>query len=403
MFDSRSGSNARDNGSTVTFNVPQGMDSLSETQTALIQLVDFQASHTIYNITNSNNTLELYVQLYDTTGIALATTNTSTIITIANGYYNAYDLVNTLNTEILSACTPTARITNDATVNAAGVYYYNSFGFAANYGSTTGINPILLNTNTGKITFQIPSLACLADSVTSATSAYSNTDFCKHFYSGFYALSDTYPGLLLTLGFVNNDFTLLNTPTARHGVGCCLTPTATYASGKASVTYTVNNTLLNNLLDDINHYTVDATTGNVTGTYIVDLSYPRYLYLELEGLNSNNRTNLPNKSFRSMFAKIPVNASFGSLISYEPYVSIPQTIPNLHLNCLTVHLYDEFGVAAQLNNGFWSVVISVEWAVDVESAELEDVTLGRTFRPVLQATKHDPLETQNEYRNKRRR
>jgi hypothetical protein len=66
-------------------------------------------------------------------------------------------------------------------------------------------------------------------------------------------------------------------------------------------------------------------------------------------------------------------------------------------------LYDEFGVAAQLNNGFWSVVISVEWAVDVGSAGLEDVTLGRTFRPVLQATKHDPLETQNEYRNKRRR
>ena len=65
MFDSRSGSNARDNGSTVTFNAPQGMDSLSKTQTALIQLVDFQASHTIYNITNSNNTLELYVQLYD--------------------------------------------------------------------------------------------------------------------------------------------------------------------------------------------------------------------------------------------------------------------------------------------------------------------------------------------------
>jgi hypothetical protein len=45
----------------VTFNIPQGMDSVTETQTALIQLVDFQASNSFYNITNSNNTLEVLV------------------------------------------------------------------------------------------------------------------------------------------------------------------------------------------------------------------------------------------------------------------------------------------------------------------------------------------------------
>ena len=54
MFDSRSGTNARDNGSTVTFNIPQGMDSVTEAQTAFIQLVDFQASNSFYNITNFN-------------------------------------------------------------------------------------------------------------------------------------------------------------------------------------------------------------------------------------------------------------------------------------------------------------------------------------------------------------
>ena len=110
MFDSRSGTNARDNGSTVTFNIPQGMDSVTETQTALIQLVDFQASNSFYNITNSNNTLEVFVQLYDTTGLALSKTSTSSVVTIPNGYYNAYDLVNTLNTA-LNAITPTARPT----------------------------------------------------------------------------------------------------------------------------------------------------------------------------------------------------------------------------------------------------------------------------------------------------
>ena len=98
-----------------------------------------------------------------------------------------------------------------------------------------------------------------------------------------------------------------------------------------------------------------------------------------------------------------MNAAFGSVITFEPYVSIPQPIPNLHLNCLTVHLYDEFGVPAQMNNGFWSIVISVEWAIDMGVAALEDFTLGRTFRPILQSTGHDPLHTQAEHHNKRKR
>ena len=153
MFDSRSGTNARrDNGLTVTFNIPQGMDSVTETQTALIQLIDFQASNSFYNITNSNNTLEVFVQLYDTTGLVLSKTSTSSVVTIPNGYYNAYDLVNTLNTA-LTALTPTAR-----TGTTAG-WYYKSFGIPAAYGSTNGINPITLNTNTGKITSQLPTIS----------------------------------------------------------------------------------------------------------------------------------------------------------------------------------------------------------------------------------------------------
>ena len=397
MFDSRSGTNARDNGSTVTFNIPQGMDSVTETQTALIQLIDFQASNSFYNITNSNNTLEVFVQLYDTTGLVLSKTSTSSVVTIPNGYYNAYDLVNTLNTA-LNALTPTAR------TGATAGWYYKSFGIPAGYGSTNGINPITLNTNTGKITFQLPTLSVLTDTCAS-TAAYSNVTFNSKLYAGFYLLSDTYPGLLLTLGFQTTDFCLLNTATTRNGVGVNLTPTVAYASSVSTVTYALNNTAITNQLvyDNVTIYSVDSTTGNITPPTMCNLSYPRYLYLELEGVNTNNRTNLPNKTYRSFFAKIPVNAAFGSVITFEPYVSIPQPIPNLHLNCLTVHLYDEFGVPAQMNNGFWSIVISVEWAIDMGVAALEDFTLGRTFRPILQSTGHDPLHTQAEHHNKRKR
>jgi hypothetical protein len=373
------------------------MDSVTETQTALIQLVDFQASNSFYNITNSNNTLEVFVQLYDSTGLALSKTSTSSLVIIPNGYYNAYDLLNTLNTA-LNALTPTAR------TGATAGWYYKSLGIPAGYGSTNGLNPITLNTNTGKIIFQLPTLSVLTDTAAS-TAAYQNTTFNAKIYAGFYLLSDTYPGLLLTLGFATTDFCALNTATTRNGVGVNLTPTVTYASSVSTVTYTVSNTVISNQLiyDNVAVYSVDSSTGNFIPTNMCNLSYPRYLYLELEGVNTNNRTNLPNKSYRSFFAKIPVNAVFGFVITFEPYVSIPQPIPNLHLNCLTVHLYDEFGVPAQMNNGFWSIVISVEWAIDVGGAGLEDFTLGRTFRPILQSTGHDPLHTQAEHQHKRKR
>ena len=45
MLDSRAAPDKRDNGSTVTFNIPNGINSLTETQTAILQLLEFQASH----------------------------------------------------------------------------------------------------------------------------------------------------------------------------------------------------------------------------------------------------------------------------------------------------------------------------------------------------------------------
>ena len=56
-----------------------------------------------------------------------------------------------------------------------------------------------------------------------------------------------------------------------------------------------------------------------------------------------------------------------------------------------------------MNNGFWSIVISVEWAIDMGVAALEDFTLGRADRTILQSKGHDPLHTQAEHHNKRKR
>ena len=91
-----------------------------------------------------------------------------------------------------------------------------------------------------------------------------------------------------------------------------------YASASSTllVEYKIN-TNFPNLNMGTKFYTIDSS-GNVTTPDIIDLSYPRYLYLSIEGINSSNQANLPDLSFKNMFAKLPVNCNFGELINYEP-------------------------------------------------------------------------------------
>jgi hypothetical protein len=157
MLDSRAAPDRRDKGSTVTFNIPNGVNALTETQTAILQLLEFQASHSIYNIDKTNNKLEFFVQTYDSTGLELSTTNTSTVVSILPGNYGASELIVALNAAIKAACTPIKKTT--ASSDDTNEYYYSSFGnfgFYESNGSTVSNEAISLNTNTGKVTFNFP-------------------------------------------------------------------------------------------------------------------------------------------------------------------------------------------------------------------------------------------------------
>jgi len=389
MLDSRATSDTRDNGSTVTFNIPNGVNAQTETQTAVLQLLEFQGSHSIYNIDSTNNTLEIFVQLYDSTGLALSTTNTSTVITVSPGNYGASDLVTALNTAINAACKPVKRTSPGSLYTA--YYYYSAFGNNSYCSSSSTSNqPVSLNANTGKISFNFPVvLSELADKATT-TSAYSNTAFNEKIYSGFYLLSNNYPGLLLTLGFRRDDFELLPTASVKYGVGVQFIPTVAFANLASTVTYKINSNFPN-LNADAKYYSINSS-GTLTTPDIIDLSYPRYLYLSIEGINSTNQANLPDSSFKNMFAKLPVNCNFGELINYEPTQNSPQTVPNLHVQSLTVRVLDEFGDAVEFNNGFWSLSLSIQWAMDVGSSGMEDISLGRTHRPIYFNGGHDPLK-----------
>ena len=145
----------------------------------------------------------------------------------------------------------------------------------------------------------------------------------------------------------------MTTANTHYGVGVQLIPTVAFATSTSTVTYAISKNFPN--LNDLSKsYDIDSA-GNITLPDIIDLSYHRYLYLSIEGINSNNRANLPDSSFKNMFAKIPISSNFGELINYEPTQMSPQNVPNMHVQSLTVRVLDEYGEAVDFNNGFWSL------------------------------------------------
>jgi hypothetical protein len=71
---------------------------------------------------------------------------------------------------------------------------------------------------------------------------------------------------------------------------------------------------------------------------------------------------------------------------------------------MAVPVLDEYGDAIEFNNGFLSLSVSIQWAIDVSSAGLEEVSMGRTIRSALHNTDHDPLQTYPEFmRNLKRK
>ena len=142
-----------------------------------------------------------------------------------------------------------------------------------------------------------------------------------------------------------------------------------------------------------------------------NLEYPRNIYVSIDSISTRNRCACRKLPYGSVFAKIPnlstpvgnMGTTFGSYIYYCP--AIPQEIyvPGLSLDSMTIRLYDDNGDPIQWNGGRWTITLSVKYAVDLGSAGMEDVTLGRTYRPYLKQTHHDPLETRNEFHRKRAR
>jgi hypothetical protein len=363
----------------------------------MIQVLHFQAFNSIYNITEANNKLEIFIQKYNNTATAMDATDTSTVITIANGSYTTSGIVTALNTAILANCPAVLRGSNSSQAN---YYYYNGFGYSESI-STEGdtLEPIVFDATTGFITFQIPTLSILSDSTTtgtysSLTGIQGNTTFASNIYSGFYLLSNNYDGLLKTLGFILPGIQL-PTATTKYGFGVYLVPTISSSVNTISVTYALepnwlsymNNTTYPNIL----------ANGNLQPPCLIDLSYPRSLNIISNGIPTTNRSVTPNITFGNLFVNIPVNCNFGEIIYYEPQISFPIKVSRLNLNSFTISILDEHGQVVNFNGSNWQLVLGLNWVLDVGATGDENIYQGRNLLEPLFNSGYDPLEKKRRY------
>ena len=293
-----------------------GVDLDGNTTICVVSVLSFTALNTIFNITDSTNTIQ--VAYYDIdTGLHVTT------VSVDNGAYDIYSLVDALNTKF--------------------EYQYSVSENIALY--TASFNSV-----TGKVSIK-PTFDLIPVGLDKIA-----------------VITNNYTGLLVKLGF---DLTL-----------------ATTVIGKFQGFY--------------DQYTATHSVLDlaITTTKLPDLYYPKMMYVCVDQIRTQNRVSLPTNEYGIVLHEFAVTSSFGELIHAEPYNSFGYHIPNLKTNTLTVRIIDQDGNTIDWNDGTWILVIGLEYGTQSIN---EDPTLGRTFRPLLSRTAHDPLTTSHERMLKRNR
>jgi hypothetical protein len=137
----------------------------------------------------------------------------------------------------------------------------------------------------------------------------------------------------------------------------------------------------------------------ITATKLPDLYYPKFIYVCVDQIRTPNRVTLPTNEYGIVLHEFAVTSSFGEMIRCEPYNNFAYHVPNLKTNTLTVRVIDQFGKPIDWNGGTWTLVLGLEYGTQSIN---EDPTMGRTFRPLLSRTAHDPLTTSHERMLKRK-
>ena len=325
------------------------------------------------------------MQSYKKDYSALETSDEPVKVTIPFGNYTLTSLVKALNTAI----TAILSLAED------DVFKQDLFVTKVDFKDYNGL-----------VTFEIIGLDELSlkskgsGSYNPTTNIISN--YSKTIYSGIYVLTDNYTGLLETLGFNVSYLSPLLTGKPHYGFGVKLDPRIDVTGTEADPIITPNYAVDGNWAAPINAsnaYSIN-TLGYFTSGSVANLSYPNCIYISIDGIQTKNKTTLPN--IGNVFATIPVPLLFGSKICHMPYTSFIHNLPNFNLNSLTVRTIDENGELINWNGCFWKLVLGLTWTTDY-ARESQDRMQDKMMKPPVFGGYYDPLTTEEEAYRKRAR
>ena len=353
-----------------------------EARTAIVSLFEFRCVHNFYNIDNTCNILEVFVQYTDLHGILQV--GNSTLIQIPFGNYTSSELISTLNDCFLRD-SPPKQLGDDSIYTCFGSSTQN--GFVEDFRSTIAGEHI---SQTGKFKFVTPPLSELS---TALDSNY------KYYYQGFYIITSNYPNLPKLLGLPISKSYPLPTEPPKTGFGITLLQrpnngVMNYSVLQKDIIYYTQPTII--VKEDVINFTPN-TVGTLLCLSLPALDYPRDIYVCAESVRTRNVCSNQLVPNNNILAKVPFNCFFGDTFSYEPTNPHECYVPSLKLDTMTIRLYDEDGLALLWNGGHWTVVLSIRYSIDAGSAGFENSSLGRTYRPYLAQDYHDPLTTTKEH------
>jgi hypothetical protein len=308
--------------SELDFQLPDKIESTSQSAMCLLSVKSFNCKNSFYNISSNLENTILKCKVTYRNNITQITSSYITTLTLPNGYYNIISLVDTLNSLVVQQV---ALVTDFNIFFGNGSAQYPSFGYDENF------NIFIYQYND-----------LLSQAVPIQTNEYA--------YISFILINDTETiGLLKLLGFLPNFVKNFNS-TDQISLFC----QAYNSLGETNY----------NLYSNYNTSNTVTTTTYITipATYLADLQSIQMLYICVDNVISQHRNSYDNLRQTDFLLGVPLNVGYNSTFTYVDTGMIIQAYNvNLNLTTLKIKIYDQLGRLVDFRGTTWNMQIVIQF------------------------------------------
>ena len=297
-------------------------------------MVDMLFTNTFFNVRDGFNVLKVLIKW--AAGRGKVASEQIIRVQVPNGFYDYDTLSDYLNTAVLLQSSVTL---NYASGNST-VDIYAGFGAVDPLANTTlqvPVDPTIPDVTTSRIVFQSASIGMYSQAGTDVATTPTNSASLtySYIYEGIFLIADAETdGFLKTLGFFNET---INVPaivnSTYSGYGYYLKPRTSLSSGlpTANTTFYDITTQAGVLITSTGPS--DLTITTLVPDTITDLSGLDELYVSCPQLRTQFMSSLRKQKLApsEVIAVIPINAPFGTKMSWVPQFPLTSTLINTNI------------------------------------------------------------------------